>query len=87
MYPIYDIKQMCVPNSPLFQRPGYMITPFFKYMNGLILGIGLAQILTPMYMHIFFAQIPVKPLFSHSHKAGFLIMRVICKLVYKSQMI
>ena len=32
-----------------------------KYMNGL-------NFLTP----IFFAQIPIKPLFSHLHKAGFL---------------
>ena len=33
-----------------------------------------------MYMHIFFAQIAVMPLFSHLHKAGFFVMRVICKL-------
>ena len=32
-------------------------------------------------MHIFFTQITVKPLFSHLHKAGFLAIRVMCKLV------
>ena len=32
-------------------------------------------------MHICFAPILVKPLFSHLHKADFLVMRVICKLV------
>ena len=37
--------------------------------------------LTPMYMDIFFAQILVKPLFSHLNKAGFLMMRVICKQI------
>ena len=83
-YPICDIVRMCMPNSPHFQRPQvYDKPPFLKkkvydcpdfwYWNG-------PNFLTPMYMHIFFAQIPVKPLFSHLHKAGFLMMRVICKL-------
>ena len=36
---------------------------------------------THVYAHIF-AQIPVKPLFSHLHKAGFFVMKIICKLVY-----
>ena len=47
-YPIYDIVRMCVPNSPLFSAPRYMINPFFlkkkKYMNTLIFGIVMAQI-------------------------------------------
>ena len=88
-HPIYDIERMCMPNSPLFQchqvydKPPFLKKkicewPDFWKWNG-------PNFLTPMYMHIFFAQIPVKPLFSHLHKAGFLKMRVICNLVYKSQ--
>ena len=50
----------------------------FWHLNG-------PNFLTPMYMHIFFALILAKPLFSHLHKACFLMMRVICKLVNKSQ--
>ena len=37
--------------------------------------------LKTMYMDIFFAQILVKPLFSHLNKAGILMMRVICKQI------
>ena len=83
-YPIYGIVRMCVPNSPLFKRPqAYDKPPFFKkkHMNGVIFfNWNDPNFLTPMYMHICFDQIPVKPLFSHLHKAGFLMMRIICKL-------
>ena len=85
VYPIYDIVRICVPNSPLFSGPRYMITPpppfkkkvyewhDFWNWNG-------PNFLTLMYMHIFLDQIPVKPLSSHLHKSGFLMTRVICKL-------
>ena len=38
--------------------------------------------MTPMYVHLYLAQITVMPLFSHLHnlKAGFFVMRVIRKL-------
>ena len=35
--------------------------------------------LTPMYKNIFFAQIPINTLFSHLHKAGFLMMNLLTK--------
>ena len=82
-----------MPNCPHFQSPQvYDKTPFFKKMQVYewpdFWNLNGPTFLTPMsYMHIFFAQIPVKPLFSHLHKAGFLVIKVICKHVYKSQRI
>ena len=89
-YPIYDIVRMCVPKSPLFQSPKYMINPlFFKkkkvYEYPDFWNWNGPNFLTPMYMLIVFAHIPVKPLISHLHKAGFLVMRVMKRIyrVYK----
>ena len=74
-YPKYDIVRMCVPKSPLLQGPRYMIIPPFlakeSYEWPDFWNWNGPNFLTPMYMHIFFAQIPVKPLFSHLHKAVF----------------
>ena len=71
-----------MPNSPLSSTPRYMINPHFEkkkvYEWSDFWNWNGPNFLTPMYMHIFFAQIPVKPSFSHLHKAGFLVKRVIC---------
>ena len=59
----YGIVQMCVPNSPLFQRcQVYDWPPFFnkKYMNGPIFLDSCVKgpiFLTSWYMHIFRSEI------------------------------
>ena len=85
---IYGIVWMCVPNSSLFQRhkvyDTLWYTPFFKkrkYVNGHIFMVNKGadkaapQLTVPLF------------LLSHLLEAGFLMTRVICKLVYKSQSI
>ena len=79
LYPIYDIVRMCMPNSHLFQHPQvYDKPPFLKkkvYEWPDFWNWNCPNVLTSMYMHIFFTQITVNPLFSHLHKAGVLVMR------------
>ena len=58
---IYDIVRICLPNRSLFQGPQVYDKPPVlkrKYMNS-------RDFMIPIYMHIFFAQILVKALFSH----------------------
>ena len=80
---MYDIVRMCVPNSPPpgpYQRSQIYDTPplFFKKRKVyecpdiLFLAFEWPKFSdTHVYAHIF-AQILVKPLLSHLHKAGFL---------------
>ena len=60
-------------NPPFLQKKQVYERHDFWNWNG-------QNFLTPMYMHMFFSQIPVMPSLLHLHKAGFLVMRVICKL-------
>ena len=85
-YPIYDIVGMCMPNSPFFSAPRYMINPpFLKkkvYDCPDFWNWNGPNFLTPMYMHIYYPESPPypppPPEFETCH---FMSLQIVCNYI------